>query len=105
MIGKFIKGDQVAVLYSPGFGAGWSTWNSDVAEALMFDADIVKEVLNRSDFELIEKICDIKYPDAYLGGAKDLTVCWVPRGSLVRVHEYDGSESVEVFTDKSYFMA
>ena len=26
---KVRKGGKVAVLYSPGFGAGWSTWASD----------------------------------------------------------------------------
>jgi len=26
---KYIRDGKVAVLYSPGFGAGWSTWNDD----------------------------------------------------------------------------
>ena len=30
MTEKYIKDGKVAVAYSPGFGAGWSTWNDDV---------------------------------------------------------------------------
>lgn len=40
------KDGKIAVLISPGYGAGWSTWapEKDV-EALLFDAKIVKAVL------------------------------------------------------------
>lgn len=32
----------------------------------------------------------------YLGGLRDLTIMTVPDNALVRINEYDGSESVEI---------
>ena len=40
---KLVRDGMVAVLYSPGFGAGWYTWNQECTE-LMFDPAIVKLV-------------------------------------------------------------
>ena len=40
---KLVRDGMVAVLYSPGFGAGWYTWNQECTE-LMFDPAIVKFV-------------------------------------------------------------
>jgi hypothetical protein len=31
-IDKAINDGMVAILYSPGFGAGWSSWNQPIAE-------------------------------------------------------------------------
>ena len=83
-----------AVLVAPGFGAGWSTWNSDIPE-LLFDPEIAKLVDDGASVEEIEKLAAEKYPNAYLGGAEDLVVEWVPVGTQFRITEYDGSESIE----------
>ena len=43
---KIEQDGKVAVLYSPGYGAGWSSWASDdQREALCMDARIVGPVL------------------------------------------------------------
>ena len=54
---KVVENGQVAVLYSPGFGAGWYTWNearfedeSDALE-LVFDPTIVSLVRQRRSEE------------------------------------------------------
>jgi hypothetical protein len=36
---------------------------------------------------------------------EDLTIEWVPQGSLVRINGYDGYESVEIYSDDNYFVA
>lgn len=43
---KLEKDGKVAILYSPGFGAGWSTWNSEWADQLVFDKEIAEAILN-----------------------------------------------------------
>lgn len=83
-----------AVLVSPGFGAGWSTWNQDVPE-LLFDPEIVNLVEQGAGGDAIVKLAQEKYPSAYLGGVDGLTVEWVPVGTQFIVNEYDGSESLE----------
>ena len=90
---KMIKDGKVAVLVSPGFGAGWYTWNVHCPECL-FDPEIVQMVLDGKDHHDIEVFAD-KYGDEfYGGGATTLTVEWIPQGKKFYVMEYDGSESV-----------
>lgn len=91
---KLERGNQVAVLYSPGFGAGWYSWNDD--EGLLFDREIVEAVL-ADDRKKAVKIAERKYPGGYFGGGENLAVAWVDKGSRFEIDEYDGRESVRVF--------
>ncbi len=38
-------GSKVAVLYSPGFGAGWSTWARQHKEQMLFDKRFVEAAI------------------------------------------------------------
>lgn len=100
---KLQEDGKVAVLYSPGFGAGWSTWNSEFPE-MLFDPAIVK-LVETNKWEELETYATLKYPGAYLGGMRDLTVAWVTVGTLFRVEEYDGSESIEYKETDSWILA
>ncbi len=85
---------EVAVLYSPGLGAGWSTWSeydSDVA----FDKRIVELVLNDEREKITEEfMASIGYENMYLGGAYALEIEWLTPGTIFRIDEYDGSETI-----------
>lgn len=101
------------VLYSPGFGAGWTTWNDDNLADFMATYQPIIEFIEgggkfgrdedhallrqmRSDAEqggLIEKdghICVL--------GAQDLRVAEV--SGRYRISEYDGSESIREESDE-----
>jgi len=98
-VNKVIRDGKVAVLYSPGFGAGWSTWayGRDVSnDFMLFDPTLVGMVERGASAEEIETYVTDIYPDTYCGGADDLTIEWLPVGTAFRVHEYDGSESIEI---------
>jgi len=103
VIDKLIDNGKVAVLYSPGFGAGWSTWNQGVPE-IIFDPAIVKFVENKQLAELHTYVT-LKYPNIFLGGMKDLEVFWVPEGTLFKINEYDGSESIELKENDNWIVA
>jgi hypothetical protein len=100
---RVVRGGKVAVLYSPGYGAGWSTWNSSDGEGndglenfLLYDPTLVSMVEDdRRDS--IPKYVESVYPESYFygGGASKLSIYWVPEGVMFRVTEYDGSESIE----------
>ena len=92
---KVIKSGLVAVLISPDFGAGWSTWNSEIPE-IIFDPVVVGMVEDGTDSKTIEAYCEAKYPNGYFGGADNLIVQWIPVGTQFRIHEYDGSETLEL---------
>lgn len=101
---KLERDGKVAVLYSPKYGAGWSTWNSEEAEALLFDADIATAILEDNK-ELALSIANTKYPNAYKGGLVDLTVAWVDKGTVFEIDEYDGYESVRIISDAKFNVA
>lgn len=100
---KLIEDGKVAVLYSPGFGAGWYTWNYDTPE-ILFDPAIVKFVENKKWAEL-DTYVTLKYPEIYKGGMTDLDVEWIPEGTLFKVNEYDGSESIEYKENDHWMVA
>ena len=93
MCDKVVRDGMVAVLYSPGYGAGWYTWNPGCGPQILFDPDIVAAI-EAKDYQKAEDIAESKYPDAYSGGVKDLTIRWLPVGTEFRVSEYDGSEHI-----------
>jgi hypothetical protein len=100
MVEKLIRGNQVAVLVSRGYGAGWSTWNTEnpqIQEAMLFDPDIAQAVLDKN-LDKAEEIATRKYPgDSYTGGIEDnMVVEWVNIGDRFYIQEYDGSESLKI---------
>jgi hypothetical protein len=103
---KVVRDGKVAVLVSPGFGAGWYTWNLDHPE-LVFDPIIVDMVLNEVDYHEIEFYVNEKYgeDEVYTGGISDLVVVWVPVGARFRIEEYDGSESLKLESKEEWITA
>ena len=100
---KFVREDgKVAVLVSPGFGAGWSTWDHEYRreENICFDAEVVQWVLddmpNAADFmDATQERLKV-----YTGGMRDLKIQWVDPNTKFRIEEYDGSESIH-FLDQA----
>ena len=103
---KYYKDGNVAVLYSPGFGAGWYSWNIGRANAelLLFDKDIVQAVLD-GETDLAAKIAKKKVQDCCVLGAEDLKVKWLPKGTAFEISEYDGSESVRIISNEEFLVA
>lgn len=95
---RIIKDGKVAVLVSPGWGAGFHTWN-DIPN-LCFCPYIVNHILNGTKDEI--RVSEIKKfynldDDKYVStlGLKDLVIEWVPQGTHFTINEYDGNESIE----------
>lgn len=100
---KLVRDGKVAVLYSPGFGAGWYTWNQTVPQ-IIFDPAMVK-LVEQEKFDELATYVTLKYPDIYTGGMKDLKVAWIPEGELFRIEDYDGSESIELKENEDWLVA
>jgi hypothetical protein len=98
-------GTEVAVLVSGGFGAGFSTWNKIspmnplAVTAILFDR---RDLLANASEDERARMGD---RDAYMGGVDDVSIHWVPVGTLFRVDEYDGAESVEYLSDAGFTQA
>lgn len=104
---KVIRDGKVAVLYSPDYGAGWYTWNTE-HPAMLYDPAVVRWVEEdkpKDDLARLEATLDEKYPRCYLGGMRDLQIQWVPVGTRFYVDEYDGSETVVLEQDVKWMVA
>lgn len=91
------------VLISPGYGAGWSTWNYiDLA----FDPDIIQAFeagLNEKDMR--DFIISLGYKVPYMGGYECCKVVDIPKGTLFKIKEYDGYESIETYNTDDWLVA
>lgn len=97
MTDKYIVDGQVAVIYSPGYGAGWYTWNS--YPGILYDHRVVKWILEgkpRHEIDFLVSYLMETYPDIYapLDNLNNLVVEWMPEGTLFWIDAYDGSEYI-----------
>lgn len=94
-----VRDGLVAVLYSPGYGAGWFSWHHE--PKLLFDPSIVAW-LEADELDKILAYVTLTYPDLYLGGLDGLTIAWLPRGSRFRIDSYDGAEHIVLETEDTW---
>lgn len=93
---------KVGILYSPGYGAGWSTWGDpDMA----LDQELVQAIAAGKHKEDIHFIALKNWPNEYMGGLDDLQVEWVDEGTAFRIKEYDGYESIEYGDNTQWLIA
>lgn len=101
------------VLYSPGFGAGWTSWNTSLpreARELMLRHTGLIEALQAGE-ELTEEHPAVKEFLADMAELYDGYICLAavdqlsvyPTESRVRIDEYDGSERVVLSGNDEYF--
>lgn len=115
---EYYKNEEgmIAVLVSPGYGAGWSTWNQP---ELAYDKRVVEFWLSKKDDENFmrdidsfarnitqektsEYFASIGYSAVYFGGFRDIEMEWVAPGQMFRIDEYDGSETLVSFDRLEY---
>jgi uncharacterized protein len=105
------RDDNVAILYSPGYGAGWSTWNDDkLREGLLYHKELIEMVEAGKRTKITQKKVQ-----ELLGLDKDTYVCvcgndqlevqYIPKRTLFRIETYDGNESIEIYNTNSYEVA
>lgn len=110
-----------AVIYSPYYGAGFSTWssirpdNGKVAEWLfMKQKTLIDKAASQNDYDIYEISCnhqefkrfleDSGYSETYIND-QDLHIVLLPVGTVYRINEYDGSESIEIYNSNNYYTA
>lgn len=88
---------QVAVAISPGYGAGWSTWEDVSPLDGRFNA-----LFHESKYDEAEKLCE----QLGIEGIKDdILIVWLPLGVRFTIREYDGHEWIELESDIDFFTA
>ena len=103
MMNKLIENGHVAVLYSPDYGSGWSSWHG--VEELLYDPKVV-EMVRAEKFDEIEKYCSDTYGvQYYYGGLDGLAIAMIPEGTRFRISEYDGYETIILESEEDWFTA
>lgn len=107
---KYINDEgKVAILYAPNYGSGWYSWNKDKPE-MVFCPEIVEAIINsdKNNFceelriNYINEIAERLFPDACLSAIPDLTIYWLPKNTLFKIDEYDGAESIKIYSTNDY---
>ena len=102
---------RVAVLISPGYGSGWSTWAKKTnREAMLFDAQIADVMLDHTltreqRLAQARTLAELKYPGEYLGGLDALEVALIDPGARFVINEVDGYESITLAKDIEWIQA
>ena len=99
---KYIKDGEVAVLYSPEYGAGWVSWNGydDLEEKnfLAMDKTLVELAMKQAHenevIAYLETIPIFEDNMPYMGGWSNIQVMFLPEGTCFEITEYDGFESI-----------
>jgi hypothetical protein len=105
---KVIRDGKIAVLVSPNYGAGWSTWvDKKYLDWALFSPEIVAWVEGGKvgDIDEIIKKCLGEDVGFYSGGSRDLEIKWLLVGTAFRITEYDGFESIETKDDIEWVIA
>ena len=100
---KVNRDGLIAVIYSPGFGAGWYSWHG--IEALLFDPNVVGMIEDGADPYEIEKYCERRYGTDHYFSCDDLAIAWIPEGTEFMIHEYDGSERLRFRSEMRWSVA
>ena len=83
--------DIIKVVVSGGFGAGWSTWNTDV-EGIATDPKLVELVEANLWADAEAYVCAKWGGGVYPRSLRNCEVVEVEKGELYQIHEYDGKE-------------
>ena len=89
-------------LISPGYGAGWSTWNTEYTEFLLFDKGLIELAESEASTGEVDKYIKTKLGKnvyVYTGGWYNIKIVEVEDNVKIRVSEYDGNESYETLTE------
>lgn len=98
---KVVENGRVAVIYSPGYGAGWSTWADD--DNVCFDPILVEWIRNGKNGE--PPLDHYGKSAPYAGGLSNAEVAWIPEGTRFEITEYDGSEGFTFIDEREYLIA
>lgn len=89
---------QVAVLVSPSYGCGWSTWNSSHNSFFAMDKILVEMKLSNAPEEEVEKYCKEALGIDYvcMGGWESVTIVYLGEGTVFEITDNDGYEMIDI---------
>lgn len=102
---SYASNGDVEVLVSPGWGAGWSTWNDD-GLSIAVDKRIVdffKEHGQTCPEDKVKEFCESLGYRVYAGGWDQIVIVTVPEGVKFHITVYDGYEELEIVGEDYFY--
>lgn len=97
------KGD-IEILISPGYGAGWSTWDYDYGVNLALDKRIIdfyKKHYEEVDLKQLQEFLEsIGYKNVFCKGWNKVKIFTIPKNCKFKIIEYDGDEELITFASE-----
>jgi hypothetical protein len=99
---RYIRGNKIGVLISPGYGSSFSTWVGNMEMAI--DRDLIEAFLDDDEVEM-RHIIETKYDNPYI--KVDNLVFGMGRKleNVFMITEYDGHEEVLIVDDNNSLIA
>lgn len=98
---KCIRDGKVAVIYSPAYSGGFSTWNKIYEDEILHNEDLVT-MIESKDYDSIKTYLKTISPHFFISPPEHLKIKWIDEGTEFRIYEYHGYETV-IINDKSYW--
>lgn len=104
-----MRDGKVAVLYSPGYGGGWST-EYDLPREAIFHPVLIELVEENKHDEITEDLLERLFGHGFdlnyaASSAKELEIFWVPQGKDFCIYQYDGNEIIIMEGDRDWYSA
>lgn len=109
---------EVAVVYSPGYGGGYTTWlygarpdNVQVAVLALIKGTATVHGLTPEDPERTVRVVNGRFflyeewAEEGWSNGDDLVIEWVKPGTLFKIDEYDGAEHVRYASTIDWYIA
>lgn len=95
---SYTQDGNVAVIYRPTYGIGWSSHEAHDPVRTRFLAlnGKLARLVEAKDWTAVESLVKSRYPDMYLGSVDALRIQWVKRGTVFDITERDGYESINI---------
>jgi len=90
---------KIPVVISPGYGCGWSTWNSEVDP---MEPTIAKAIEDKVPISQLKSIASSIYPNETLYGLETAIVKYVYSGDSFDIKDNDGYETLIIYPSKGY---
>jgi len=100
---------KIAVLTSPDYGAGWSTWASsagDIRERMIFSPTLVRAIIEKNlEGPKLIALAKKEFPDECCEGAGQLQIIWLEEGTKFRIEEHHGAERLVTESAAGWYQA
>ena len=98
---SYERDGEIAVIYRPAYGIGWSSYHTRNSEMTRFFAlnGQLARLVEAKDWKGVEELVKLRYPNLYLGDVDQLRLYWMPKGTTFDILERDGYERIDIKGD------